>query len=52
MEAAELSRLTLGAVIGGVFSFAFSQVSFGSRLTRIETQMEEVLRVVRGGSAK
>jgi hypothetical protein len=35
-----LIQLLLSAALGGVVTFAWSQVSFGSRLTRIETLVE------------
>lgn len=46
MSSAEVARLVLSAVLGGLVGFVWSQLLFGNRLTRIETQIQHIERTL------
>jgi hypothetical protein len=49
VETAEkLLMLFVGAALGGFVSFAWSQVAFGNRLTRVETKLEVMEKTLAG----
>lgn len=47
MNAGEVARVLVGVALGALGGLALANVAFASRLTRLETQMDEVLRFVR-----
>lgn len=46
--AENLVELVLSALLGGVFTFAWSSLAYGNRLTRLETKVEAFEKSLEG----